>query len=79
MTDFNNMPELNIGLMIFSSLVTLFLLMGILYENKRSRPFMTGFIILLITNIMRLQAWTMVAVLMWKKGRMGRAISELIM
>lgn len=51
MPDFNSMRELNIGLLAFSSLVTLFLYLGTVTDYKRKRPFMRHFSYLLLTNI----------------------------
>lgn len=51
MPDFNSMRELNIGLLAFSSLVTMFLLIGTVNDHKRKIPFMRHFSYLLFTNI----------------------------
>lgn len=51
MPDFNSMRELNIGLLAFSSLVTLFLYFGTVTDQKRKLPFMRHFSYLLFTNI----------------------------
>ena len=51
MPDFNSMRELNIGLLAFSSLVTMFLFFGTVTDQKRKRPFMRHFSYLLLTNI----------------------------
>lgn len=51
MPDFNSMRELNIGLLAFSALVTLFLFLGIVTDQKRKRPYMRHFSYLLLTNI----------------------------
>ena len=50
-TDFNPMRELNIGLLAFSSLVTMFLYFGTVTDQKRKIPFMRHFSYLLFTNI----------------------------
>lgn len=51
MPDFNSMRELNIGLLAFSSLVTMFLYFGTVTDQKRKLPFMRHFSYLLFTNI----------------------------
>ena len=51
MPDFNSMRELNIGLLAFSSLVTLFLYFGTVTDQKRKIPFMRHFSYLLFTDI----------------------------
>lgn len=51
MWDMNLKYELNIGLLLFSSMVTLCILIGILLENRRNKPFMGSFVKLLIANI----------------------------
>ena len=51
MPDFNSMRELNIGLLAFSSLVTLFLYFGTVTDQKRKLPFMRHFSYLLFTDI----------------------------
>ena len=51
MPDFNSMRELNIGLLAFSSLVTMFLYFGTVTDQKRKIPFMRHFSYLLFTNI----------------------------
>ncbi len=51
MPDFNNMPEVNACLLIFSSLVVLFLLIGAIGDSAGTRPFMKSFIRLLIIEI----------------------------
>lgn len=51
MPDFNSMRELNIGLLSFSALITIFLLFGTLNAQKRKLPFMRQFSYLLLTNI----------------------------
>lgn len=51
MPSFNEMNLLNVCLLAFSALVTLFLLIGAVTDvNKKSR-FMSGFIVLLVSNI----------------------------
>ena len=51
MPDFNSMRELNIGLLAFSSLVTMFLYFGTVTDQKRKIPFMRHFSYLLFTDI----------------------------
>ena len=51
MPDFNSMPEINVCLLVFSVLVTLFLLIGTAADRARNRPFMKSFICLLITHV----------------------------
>lgn len=51
MPNLNSMRELNIGLLAFSSLVTLFLYFGTVTDQKRKLPFMRHFSYLLFTNI----------------------------
>lgn len=48
---FNSMPEVNICLLTFSVLVTLFLLIGAVADRTSKRPFMKSFIFLLATCI----------------------------
>ena len=52
MPNFNEMNLLNVCLLVFSALVTLFLLIGAVTDVKRKSRFMTSFIILLISNIL---------------------------
>lgn len=51
MQDLGQMKELNIGLLVFAALVTLFLLIGSVAEHSWNRPFMKSFVFLLIANI----------------------------
>lgn len=51
MTDFNFMPEVNICLLLFSTLVTMFLLIGAVTSRARYRLFMKGFVWLLVLHI----------------------------
>lgn len=51
MPNFNEMLELNIGLLVFAILVTWFLLIGVLTDEGRSKPFMRDFIFLLLSNM----------------------------
>lgn len=51
MPSFNEMRLLNGSLLIFSVLVTLFLLIGAITDTNRTRTFMKFFIILLISNL----------------------------
>lgn len=51
MPDFNNMPELNICLLLFSILVNLVLLAGTLMECKPIRSYIKSFTVLLVVNI----------------------------
>ena len=52
MTNFNEMSLLNVSLLVFSALVTLFLLIGAITDMNRKSRFMSSFIILLISNIL---------------------------
>ena len=52
MTNFNEMSLLNVSLLVFSALVTLFLLIGTITDMNRKSRFMSSFIILLISNIL---------------------------
>lgn len=52
MTNFNEMILLNVSLLVFSALVTLFLLIGAITDMNRKSRFMSSFIILLISNIL---------------------------
>lgn len=52
MPNFNEMNLLNVCLLVFSSLVTLFLLIGAVTDMNRKSRFMISFIILLISNIL---------------------------
>lgn len=52
MTNFNEMSLLNVSLLVFSALVTLFLLIGAITDMNRKSRFMSSFIMLLITNIL---------------------------
>ena len=52
MTNFNEMSLLNVSLLVFSALVTLFLLIGVITDMNRKSRFMSSFIILLISNIL---------------------------
>ena len=52
MPNFNQMNLLNVCLLVFSALVTLFLLIGAITDMNRKSRFMSSFIILLIANIL---------------------------
>ena len=52
MPNFNEMSLLNVSLLVFSALVTLFLLIGAITDMNRKSRFMSSFIILLISNIL---------------------------
>lgn len=52
MTNFNEMSLINVSLLVFSALVTLFLLIGAITDMNRKSRFMSSFIILLISNIL---------------------------
>ena len=52
MTNFNEMSLLNVSLLVFSALVTLFLLIGAITDMNRKSRFVSSFIILLISNIL---------------------------
>lgn len=52
MTNFNEMSLLNVSLLVFSALVTLFLLIAAITDMNRKSRFMSSFIILLISNIL---------------------------
>lgn len=52
MTNFNEMSLLNVSLLVFSALVTLFLLIGAITDMNRKSRFMSSFIILLLSNIL---------------------------
>ena len=51
MPNFNEMRLLNGSLLVFSVLVTLFLLIGSVTDVNRTRTFMKYFIVLLISNL----------------------------
>ena len=52
MTNINEMSLLNVSLLVFSAVVTLFLLIGAITDMNRKSRFMSSFIILLISNIL---------------------------
>lgn len=52
MLNFNEMNLLNVSLLVFSALVTLFLLIGAITDMNRKSRFMSSFIMLLISNIL---------------------------
>ena len=52
MPNFSEMNLLNAALLVFSALVTLFLLIGAVTDRNRKSRFMSSFIILLISNIL---------------------------
>ena len=52
MPNFNEMNLLNVCLLVFSALVTLFLLIGAIMDMNRKSRFMSSFIMLLISNIL---------------------------
>lgn len=52
MTNFNEMSLLNVSLLVFSALVTLFLLIGAITDMNRKSRFMSSFIILLISHFL---------------------------
>lgn len=52
MPNFNEMNLLNVCLLVFSALVTLFLLIGAITDMNRKSRFMSSFIVLLIANIL---------------------------
>ena len=54
MENLNNNIELNIGLLWFSAVITLFMFLGVVTDKTRSRPFMKCFSALLATNILML-------------------------
>ena len=54
MENLNNNIELNIGLLWFSAVITLFMFLGVMTDKTRSRPFMKCFSALLATNILML-------------------------
>lgn len=49
---FNEMNLLNVALLVFSALITLFLLIGAITDMNRKSRFMSSFIMLLISNIL---------------------------
>ena len=51
---FNEMTELNVGLLCFAILINIFLLSGALTDEGRNKPFMRNFIYLLFANIFML-------------------------
>ncbi|MDD6490475.1 MAG: hypothetical protein PUG48_11825, partial [Clostridia bacterium] len=53
MENLNNI-ELNVGLLWFSAVITLFMLFGTVTDRTRNRPFMKCFIALLAANIIML-------------------------
>lgn len=52
MLDFNNMIELNVGLLSFSILVTAFIFIGCLFDKKQRKAYMKNFIVLLAINML---------------------------
>ena len=64
MENLNNNIELNVGLLWFSAVITLFILLGVVTDKTRSRPFMKCFTALLATNILMLL------------GESGKSIAE---
>ncbi|MGN1433113.1 MAG: sensor histidine kinase [Ruminococcus sp.] len=54
MENLNYNLELNVGLLWFSAVITLFMLLGAVTDKTRSRPFLKCFIALLATNILML-------------------------
>lgn len=52
MPNFNDMYELNVGLIFFSAFVTFFFLIGVLLIFDKKRPYIKHFIGLLLINIM---------------------------
>ena len=54
MENLNNNIELNVGLLWFSAVITLFILLGVVTDKTRSRPFINCFTALLATNILML-------------------------
>ena len=54
MPDFNEMMELNVGLLIFSILINLLLLVGALTDEGRNKPFMRNYIWLMVANVFML-------------------------
>lgn len=54
MENLNNNIELNVGLLWFSAVITLFMFLGVVTDKTRSRPFMKCFTALLATNILML-------------------------
>ena len=54
MPDFNNMLELNIGLLIFAILVTLFILLGCVGNQRRNFSYMKSFVWLVCMNLIML-------------------------
>ncbi|MGN1112749.1 MAG: hypothetical protein ACI4RP_06040, partial [Acutalibacteraceae bacterium] len=54
MENLNNNIELNVGLLCFSAVITLFMLLGAVTDKTRSRPFIKCFTALLATNILML-------------------------
>ena len=54
MPNFNEMMELNVGLLIFSILINLLLLIGALTDDGRNKPFMRNYIWLMVANVFML-------------------------
>ena len=54
MENLNNNIELNVGLLWFSAVITLFMFLGVVTDKTRSRPFIKCFTGLLATNILML-------------------------
>lgn len=54
MENLNNNFELNVGLLWFSAVITLFMLLGVVTDRTRTRPFIKCFTALLATNILML-------------------------
>lgn len=52
MSELNGMKDVNISLLLFSIMVTGFLLIGAIADAKRDKPFMKSFVYLLISNMM---------------------------
>lgn len=51
MSNLNEMAEVNVCLLVFSAVVTAFLLFAAIFDRSRNRPFMRCFICLLAANI----------------------------
>lgn len=51
MSQFNDMPELNIGLLVFSILVTFFILIGCVGYKSKNLSYMKNFVWIVCMNL----------------------------
>lgn len=70
METLNNNTALNVGLLCFSAVITLLMLLGAISDKTRKRPFMRYFIALLVTNIFMLLGESGIWIFENSKGHM---------